>query len=300
MKLSILLFSSIALLFSVAQASKFWDDFYVNFGHWNVNYPGRDVGNIVQLQLDDTSGSGFRSNFPYLYGQFSMRVKLAGGHSAGTVTSFYMASVYEQWYELDFEFLGNVTGEPYILQTNVFVEGDGYREQGIYLWFDPTADYHDYGFVWNHELILFTVDSRVIRVFHNAKDLGIPYFEYQPMYIYSSIWNGEEWATCGGTVKPDWTQQPFVASYTAFNVSNACSVQSLSGEQAMNSCYEKLHQSSYGQDPNLALSQKQIDDLRWIRKNYLIYDYCKTTVHEKIEGVKSEFKLAPECSRNWP
>ncbi|KAG6545863.1 hypothetical protein Mapa_012517 [Marchantia paleacea] len=281
MKLSFLLFSSVALFFSVAQASKFWDDFYVNFGHWNVNYPGRDLGSIVQLHLDDTSGSGFRSIFPYLYGQFSMRVKLAGGNSAGTVTSFYVR-------------------DPYILQTNVFLEGDGYREQGIYLWFDPTADYHDYGILWNHELILFTVDSRVIRVFHNSKDLGLPYFEYQPMYIYSSIWNGEEWATCGGTVKPDWTQQPFVASYTNFNVSNACSVQSISGHDAMNSCYEKLHQSSYGRAPNLALSQKQIDDLRWIRHNYLIYDYCKETVNEKIEGVKSEFQLASECLRNWP
>lgn len=33
--------------------------------------------------------------------------------------------------ELDFEFLGNRKGKPYRLQTNVFVDGQGNREQRI-------------------------------------------------------------------------------------------------------------------------------------------------------------------------
>lgn len=44
----------------MAQASKFWDDFYVNFGDWNVNYrnDNADSGNIVvNLGLDNTSGN---------------------------------------------------------------------------------------------------------------------------------------------------------------------------------------------------------------------------------------------------
>ena len=31
--------------------------------------------------------------------------------------------------ELDFEFLGNISGEPYLVQTNVYVNGSGNREQ---------------------------------------------------------------------------------------------------------------------------------------------------------------------------
>ncbi|KAG6545862.1 hypothetical protein Mapa_012516 [Marchantia paleacea] len=204
-----------------------------------------------------------------------------------------MASVFKKWCELDFEFLGNVSGEPYILQTNVFSEGVGQREQRIYLWFDPTADYHDYGILWNQKLILFFADDRAIRVFHNAKDLGIPFLEYQPMYIYSSIWNGKSWATEGGRVKTNWTQQPFLASYKDFKVSDACAVKNSSDFAANHNCYRKLHRRDYGQVSSLRLSPMQIQDLRLIKQRFLIYDYC--TDLKRFNGV-----APPECGRNWP
>lgn len=48
-------------------------------------------------------------------------------------------------FEVDFEFLGT-NGQ---LQTNVFVNDTGNREQKFQLWFDPSADFHTYEILWN-------------------------------------------------------------------------------------------------------------------------------------------------------
>jgi xyloglucan:xyloglucosyl transferase len=56
--------------------------------------------------------------------------------------------------ELDFEFLGNEFGKPYVLQTNVYAAGVGDREQRIKLWFDPTAGFHTYTIHWSKKSIM--------------------------------------------------------------------------------------------------------------------------------------------------
>lgn len=65
------------------------------------------------------------------------------------------------------------------------------------------------------------MDDVLIRVFQNHEASGQPFPVSQPMKVYSSLFDASSWATQGGLVKIDWTQAPFVASYSDY-VLDAC------------------------------------------------------------------------------
>ncbi|KAG6738129.1 hypothetical protein POTOM_059688 [Populus tomentosa] len=113
-------------------------------------------GELLRLKLDNYSGAGFQSKSKYMFGKVTVQIKLVEGDSAGTVTAFYMSSEGPYHNEFDFEFLGNTTGEPYLVQTNVFVNGVGNKEQRLNLWFDPTKDFHSYSLLWNQRQVVDT------------------------------------------------------------------------------------------------------------------------------------------------
>ncbi|KAL8191505.1 hypothetical protein R6Q57_028236 [Mikania cordata] len=177
-----------------------------------------------------------------------------------------LSSKGSNWDEIDFEFLGNLSGDPYIVHTNVFSQGKGNREQQLYLWFDPTADFHTYPILWNPQRIIFSVDGTPIREFKNAESIGVPFPKNQPMRIHSSLWNADDWATRGGLVKTDWTQAPFTASYRNSRADNACVVAS-----GKSSCGGSSGSQGWFSEE---LDNSKQERLRWVQKNYMIYNYC--------------------------
>ncbi|KAK6127009.1 hypothetical protein DH2020_039245 [Rehmannia glutinosa] len=242
-----------------ASAGNFYQDFDVTWGDGRAKILNN--GELLTLSLDKTSGSGFQSKNEYLFGKIDMQLKLVPGNSAGTVTAYYLSSQGPTHDEIDFEFLGNLSGDPYILHTNVFSQGKGNREQQFYLWFDPTADFHTYSILWNPQRIIFSVDGTPIREFKNSESVGVSYPKNQAMRIYSSLWNADDWATRGGLVKTDWSHAPFTASYRNFNA-QACVWSS--GSSSCNS-------NSWLNEEMDATSQER---LKWVQKNYMIYNYC--------------------------
>ncbi|MED6148784.1 hypothetical protein PIB30_056180 [Stylosanthes scabra] len=236
-------------------------NFYENFDlTWGDNRAKIfNGGQLLSLSMDKVSGSGFRSKKEYLFGRIDMQLKLVSGNSAGTVTAYYLSSEGPTHDEIDFEFLGNVSGDPYILHTNVFSQGKGNREQQFYLWFDPTKNFHTYSIIWKPQHIIFLVDNIPIRVFKNAESFGVPFPKNQPMRIYSSLWNADDWATRGGLVKTDWSKAPFTAYYRNFKATGFSDASVFSDSATPDT---------------QTLDANGRRRLRWVQKYFMIYNYC--------------------------
>ncbi|XP_068335802.1 xyloglucan endotransglucosylase protein 1-like [Pyrus communis] len=272
-----------SLMAMTASAGNFFQDFDITFGDGRAKI--LNGGQLLTLNLDKASGSGFKSKNEYLFGRIDMQIKLVSGNSAGTVTAYYLSSEGPTHDEIDFEFLGNSTGEPYTLHTNVFSQGKGNREQQFQLWFDPTKTFHTYSIVWNSQRIIFLVDNIPIRVFNNLESAGVPFPKNQPMRIYSSLWNADDWATRGGLVKTDWTQAPFTASYRNFKA-NACTASSPSSCASTTSTNSLTEQSAW---KTQGLDAAGRNRLRWVQQKFMVYNYC-SDLKRFPQGLPAECK----------
>jgi xyloglucan:xyloglucosyl transferase len=222
-----------------------------------------------------------------------------------------LSSAGDKHNEFDFEFLGNVTGEPYLVQTNLYIDGVGNREQRIDLWFDPTADFHTYAVLWNPSQVVFMVDDTPIRVYENRQNATVrghhrhangtttatgssPFPGPQPMAVYSSIWNADDWATQGGRVKTDWSHAPFEATFREVRVDGcvwaANATDSDAGEVS------RCSGSSWGKEGRYWWKEKEMSELTvhqshqlvWARAHHLVYDYCVDTDRFPVQP--------PECA----
>ncbi|XP_073010416.1 xyloglucan endotransglucosylase/hydrolase protein 2-like [Typha latifolia] len=260
------------------QQSGFDQNYVITWGGNHVSF--LDQGREIQLSMDKSSGAGFSSKLVYGSGLFHLKIKLPNKDSAGVVTAFYLSSNSNNHDELDFEFLGNVEGMPISLQTNIFANGQGNREQRIVLWFDPTADFHDYKILWNPYHIVFYVDEIPIRVFNNLTSNGVEY-PSQAMNIIVSLWNGESWATNGGRTKINWADAPFTAQFQGFDI-DGCD----QGGSGADSCASPGLWWNAGEYKELTPSQAAAYER--VKNDYLTYDYCRDKARFPV--------LPPECS----
>ncbi|KAM7252672.1 hypothetical protein ACFE04_008181 [Oxalis oulophora] len=252
----------------IVVSGNFLDEFDITWGDGRGKI--LENGELLTLSLDQSAGSGFQSKNQYLFGKIDMQLKLVPRNSAGTVTAYYLRSEGEAWDEIDFEFLGNLSGDPYTIHTNVYSQGKGDREQQFHLWFDPTLDFHTYSVLWNPHCIIFSVDGTPIREFKNLESIGVPFPKIQPMRIESSLWNADDWATRGGRIKTDWSQAPFTASYRKFNA-NACVFM-----DGKSSC-PSTSPSGFSWLSEHELDGPGLGKLRWVQNNFMIYNYCTDT-----------------------
>jgi Xyloglucan endo-transglycosylase (XET) C-terminus len=88
------------------------------------------------------------------------------------------------------------------------------------------------------------------------------------MNVYGSIWDGDGWATMGGTVKTDWSKAPFTVHYQNFNPQACVSV----SRKASMVCNLPDDGDYTWFDQVLDESDQQ--KMKWVNDNFKIYDYC--------------------------
>lgn len=248
---------------------------------WGPQHQRLQQGTL-NIWLDRSSGSGFKSLKRYRSGYFNTAVKLQPGYTAGVITSFYLSNNEDfpgHHDEVDIEFLGTTPDKPYTLQTNVYIRGSGDgriigREMKFHLWFDPTRDFHNYAILWSPSEIIFFVDDVPIRRYPRKSDATFP---SRPMWVYGSIWDASSWATENGRYKANYNYQPFVGQYRNFKLAGCTA-------DGSSSCPRLPHVAPSG---SRGLSRQQLAAMNWAQRNYLVYDYCTDS--------RRDHTFTPEC-----
>ncbi|CAL9747921.1 unnamed protein product [Musa acuminata subsp. burmannicoides] len=246
-------------------------------------------GMAVHLSLDQRTGAGFASQDLYLRGFFSASIKLPSDYAAGVVVAFYMSNgdVFEKTHdELDFEFLGNIRGREWRVQTNVYGNGSTAvgREERYGLWFDPTEDYHRYSILWSNRRIIFYIDNIPIREVVRSQAMGGD-FPSKPMSLYATIWDGSNWATSGGRYKVNYKFAPYVAEFADL-VLHGCAVDPSDRRRACQASDAELYDA-------ITMSADQRTTMETFRKKHMTYSYC----HDRIRypAPPPECVLGPEA-----
>jgi xyloglucan:xyloglucosyl transferase len=236
-------------------------------------------GKSVRLTLNERTGSGFVSQDLYLHGFFSASIKLPADYTAGVVVAFYMSNgdMFEKNHdEIDFEFLGNIRGKEWRIQTNVYGNGSTSvgREERYNLGFDPSDDFHQYSILWTDSNIIFYVDNVPIREVKRTESMGGD-FPSKPMSLYATIWDGSDWATNGGKYRVNYKYAPYITEFTEL-VLHGCAVDPI---EQFSKCDDLRSSESI---PTGSITSQQKIKMESFRLKHMTYSYCYDQVRYKI------------------
>ena len=137
----------------------FWHKENVTFknGRMQLTINKDSIGNDKGIPY---AGGEFRSKEFFGYGRYEVRMKALKGD--GALSSFFTyTGPYDDpptpWDEIDIEILGKDTTK---VQFNYFRDGKGEHEYMYDLGFDASKDFHEYGFEWHKDCIIWFVDGK--------------------------------------------------------------------------------------------------------------------------------------------
>ena len=181
-------------------------DGWTNGDVFNTVWSAKNVsfdGGALHLSISENPGGTEENNNAYFggemrsyqtfgYGDYIVKMKPA--KKVGTASTFFTYSGPESedddtpWDEIDIEFLGKDTTK---VQFNYFVNGVGGHEYMYNLGFDASAEYHEYGYRWTAEYIVWFVDGTPVYKVEASNKTPLP---STPGKILMNYWCGTQGA----------------------------------------------------------------------------------------------------------
>ena len=169
-----------------------WSASNVNFDNGALHLSISENSAGAEATNDAYFGGEVRSYQTFGYGDYTVKMKPA--KKVGTASTFFTYSGPESedddtpWDEIDIEFLGKDTTK---VQFNYFVNGVGGHEYMYNLGFDASEEYHEYGYRWTAEYIVWFVDGNPVYKVEASNKKPLP---STPGKILMNYWCGTQGA----------------------------------------------------------------------------------------------------------
>lgn len=130
----------------------------------------------IKLPAERLEGGELATKEFFSHGNYEIRMKLPLAPSS--ITGFFLYAPPDFFNEIDIEVINSREGK-FLLTT--YANGKVQNEATEYLGFDPTADFHTYGFEYTKDRVRFYVDQQLIKEFKEE-------FQREPMQLMVNVW----------------------------------------------------------------------------------------------------------------